>query len=270
MKFTLITSAALVILCIAHQGFSQGTLAPLYLSTNGDGTITPLQNGQLLEVGQDYEMTANPASGYVFSSWQPVNVFTSISIITNAGTVFGTTNMVYSPLPAYTYTTTLTFTMQPQMVIGGGDPILTESIGWQANFVAVPEPLDTMLIACGFLTVVVFRYFGSLGRIRVMSITRFALGMSLASFVFVTGCATSKPDSGQLDQLMRRTSALEQQVRDLEVANAELQKQVQKLQQQQPQTPIVPRWSPPQNPRVPPWGPPPTNPVPHLSPLETK
>jgi hypothetical protein len=98
---------------------------------------------------------------------------------------------------------------------------------------------------------------------------RFIFWLSLASIAFVTGCTTSKPDSEQIDQLMRRTSALEQQVHDLQVSNAELQLEVRGLQQQT-HNPQVPRWSPPQNPQVPPPNPPPKNQTPPLTPLDTK
>src|ERR1017187_1647497 len=88
-----------------------------------------------------------------------------------------------------------------------------------------------------------FRYRGSrrrsavaqlstLGHIRLMNITRFISWLTLASFVVLAGCTTSKPNSEQLDQLVHRTSALEQQVHNLEVSNAELQKQLRALQQQ--------------------------------------
>jgi hypothetical protein len=114
-----------------------------------------------------------------------------------------------------------------------------------------------------------------------MSVTRFIFWMSLASFAFVAGCTSSKPDSEQLDQLMRRTSALEQQVHALEVTNAELQLQVRALQERErlqpgappfrpPQFPGAPPSSPPQNPGVPPRSQPPSNEVPHLTPLDTK
>ena len=46
---TLVTFATV---CFARQSFAQGTLEPLFLFPTGDGSITPLQNGQLLEVGQ--------------------------------------------------------------------------------------------------------------------------------------------------------------------------------------------------------------------------
>ena len=60
----------------------------------------------------------------------------------------------------------------------------------------------------------------------------------------------------QLDQLTARTTRLEQKVRALELSNAELQQEVQRLQERKPQAP--------------PWGRPQTNQVPHLVPLQTK
>ncbi|HEV2436189.1 MAG TPA: filamentous hemagglutinin N-terminal domain-containing protein [Verrucomicrobiae bacterium] len=143
--------------CFPRQGCAQGTLAPLFLSTNGDGSITPLQNGQLLEVGQNYDMTALAGSGFAFSSWQPVHVFISISSVTNAGTTYSTTNIVFSPLPEYADAPSLTFTMQSPIVVAGGNPNVTENFGWQANFVPVPEPSDASFIACGFAAVMFLR-----------------------------------------------------------------------------------------------------------------
>jgi hypothetical protein len=95
--------------------------------------------------------------------------------------------------------------------------------------------------------------------------------MSLASLAFATGCAKSKPDSEQLDLLLRRSSALEQRVHDLEVSNTELRKQVRTLQErEQRQMPAVPPLTPPLIPRLPPRSQPPSNEEPHLTPLDTK
>lgn len=71
-RIALIILAVMLTASLAGQSYAQGTLAPLYLSTNGDGSITPLQSGQLLEVGQSYNITATPDSGFSFSSWQPL------------------------------------------------------------------------------------------------------------------------------------------------------------------------------------------------------
>jgi hypothetical protein len=43
--------------------------APLSLSTNGSGSVVGAVNGQELEVGRSYTLTAKPASGSVFSNW---------------------------------------------------------------------------------------------------------------------------------------------------------------------------------------------------------
>jgi hypothetical protein len=106
-----------------------------------------------------------------------------------------------------------------------------------------------------------------------MRITRFVFWLSLTSFALLAGCTTSKTDSEQLQQLMNRTSALEQQVHALKVANDQLQMQVRALQQQ-PQGPRQPIWGPPQIPLVPsspPQNPPPpANQPPRLTPIDTK
>jgi cyclophilin family peptidyl-prolyl cis-trans isomerase len=43
--------------------------APLTLYMNGLGSISPALNGQLLVVGNDYELTAIPTSGFIFANW---------------------------------------------------------------------------------------------------------------------------------------------------------------------------------------------------------
>jgi hypothetical protein len=105
-----------------------------------------------------------------------------------------------------------------------------------------------------------------------MRITRFISLISLASFVFVAGCGTPKPSAGQLDELTRRIGVLAQQVHDLEVSNAELQRQVRVLQERERQPiPGVPHWGLPPGPSVPPSKQPPSSPsAPRLTPIETK
>jgi len=145
-KFTLASLFILAMVCFGSQNYAQGTEAPLYLFTVGSGAVTPLQNGQLLEVGQSYDMTAIPDLGSTFGSWQAINVVVNIEHIPGQST---TTNVTIEPLAEYIQTPTLTFTMQaPTEVVSGFGAIIGNS-GWQANFEPVPEPLNIELIVYG-------------------------------------------------------------------------------------------------------------------------
>ena len=161
-KFMLILLVTLATVCFTRESRAQGTLAPLYLFTSGAGSITPFQNGDLLQVGQSNNMTAIPDSGYAFSSWQLVNVF----IITQTNFDSGgnpilppITSVDPSPVPQFTYQPELGFNVQPLMEISGGgqNPNIAEIVGWQANFVAVPEPSDAALVMFGFTLIACFR-----------------------------------------------------------------------------------------------------------------
>jgi hypothetical protein len=80
-------------LAVTYSAYSS-----LVMIINGNGTITPNLNGQNLQAGKSYSMTAKPATGYVFANW---------------------TGSVSANTP------TLTFVLQPGMVL-------------QANFVPNP------------------------------------------------------------------------------------------------------------------------------------
>jgi hypothetical protein len=122
---------------IASQARAQSTNAPLYVSINGSGNVSPLTNGEWLVVGQAYNMVAVPNPGFVFSNWEPVNVFTYTSITVNSD---GSTNMpvisvVASPIPNFTNQPSLDFVMQPVVVIYDSVSLtITKGAGWQANF----------------------------------------------------------------------------------------------------------------------------------------
>ncbi|MEI9960947.1 MAG: hypothetical protein WDM76_07375 [Limisphaerales bacterium] len=126
---------ALAAVSFNYQSYSQGVVsAPLFVFTNGSGTISPFQYGQLLNVGQSYDLTAIPNSGFVFSTWQPVNVFTITTALTNNnGDTLLISSLNTSPVPTYTTEPVLNFIMQPEVVIVA-NPLLTitGSSGWQA------------------------------------------------------------------------------------------------------------------------------------------
>ena len=152
-KFAFITMVGVAIVCFTRQGNGQGTVsyAPLHLFINGAGGVSPLLDGQMLEVGQSYTMTAIPDSGFAFSSWQPVNVFTFTSYVLDAGGGVSTNISVNaSPVPQYINTPSLSFTMEPVEVLfdNPGVMTLTRDSGWQANFEPVPEPSSLALIMC--------------------------------------------------------------------------------------------------------------------------
>lgn len=156
-KFVVVL-AALATVCFPSQSHSQGTLAALHLYTSGNGSVTPLQDGQLLVVGQTYDMEAVPDSDSVFSSWQGVNVFTFTQMqFDGAGNPLPPIiSTVPSLVPNYSYQPILEFTMQPDTVIQDSPGLtVVQSYGWQANFVSVPEPSSIALIVCG-LTAIFF------------------------------------------------------------------------------------------------------------------
>jgi formylglycine-generating enzyme required for sulfatase activity len=43
--------------------------APLTVSTNGKGSLSPALNGALLQIGKNYTLTAAPAAGFAFTNW---------------------------------------------------------------------------------------------------------------------------------------------------------------------------------------------------------
>jgi hypothetical protein len=140
-------------------GRAQGiSYAPLFVFTSGDGSTPPLQSGQSLEVGQSYSMEGIASPGYVFSSWQPVDVFTfTIFTVSNNATI-GYTYSQPSPVPEYTYEPVLEFTMQPEILIDNtAEVTIYQSFGWQVNFVPVPEPSSLELTGCGLAAILFFR-----------------------------------------------------------------------------------------------------------------
>ncbi len=160
-KCILSSLIVLASVCFVCQSYSQGSLTPLYLFISGSGSITSLQDGQLLEVGTDYQMTAVPDTDFTFGSWQPVKVFVFTEVVRGlSGDLTAITSMTLIPIASYTSTASLAFTMQPEQVLLNVPSVgtITESSGWQANFVPIPEPSDGAFIIYGFTSFILFRY----------------------------------------------------------------------------------------------------------------
>ena len=140
-RFKLIPLAIVIAASSAARTSAQTTLAPLPLFINGGGSVAPLTNGEVLEVGQTYNMVATPHPGFVFVSWEPVDVFTLTSTIIDTISWPGhiltnvDVSVILSPLPIYTNEPSLSFIMQPvDLLYDTNGNTLTRSRGWQANF----------------------------------------------------------------------------------------------------------------------------------------
>src|SRR5262245_35108477 len=104
MKSVRFIIAAIVLVVITAGGaaevYGQETNASLALFIKGGGSVAPLTNGQLLVVGQSYNMVATPDAGYVFDNWQPVNVFTTTNFVVDTnGVTIPVVSTVVSPMP---------------------------------------------------------------------------------------------------------------------------------------------------------------------------
>ena len=51
------------------RSFNYVIVSPLTLTINGSGTVSPNLNGQLLDVGASYKITAKPNTGNIFAGW---------------------------------------------------------------------------------------------------------------------------------------------------------------------------------------------------------
>src|SRR4030095_199706 len=54
---------------VASRTVTNIVAAPLTVAVTGSGPVSPNYNGQWLEVGRSYTMTATAASGFSFDSW---------------------------------------------------------------------------------------------------------------------------------------------------------------------------------------------------------
>jgi hypothetical protein len=120
-----------------------GASAPLSLTINGQGRVLPFEDGEQLPIGWSFVMTAIPDHGYVFTGWQKVNVttITQFTVDLEGDPNPPVISTVVSPVPGFIRQPTLRFQVQtPTVITDSPEPItITESIGWQANFVSIRD-----------------------------------------------------------------------------------------------------------------------------------
>lgn len=118
---------------------SGGSQAPLVLFINGPGRVLRFHDGQMLEVGLEYRAQAIPDRGAVFIGWNRVNVFTDTEVVyDSSNNPTGNRTIVTSaPVPISIRSPDLRFAVQPATVLLDipGVRSLTQTTGWQANFV---------------------------------------------------------------------------------------------------------------------------------------
>lgn len=78
---------------------------PVVIETNGEGTVTPIHNGESLEIGKKYTMTAKADKGFAFTNW---DVYSGLPVVTSLA---ASPNRVVSTLLYVTNTARLSFTM---------------------------------------------------------------------------------------------------------------------------------------------------------------
>lgn len=95
--------------------------APIVVQTNGTGTVSPNYNGQMLEIGKSYSMTATAGAGFMFANWSgsvPTNgptvkfIMASDLVLTaNFVDIQKPTVSIANPPSAKTYTNSQTVTL---------------------------------------------------------------------------------------------------------------------------------------------------------------
>lgn len=83
---------------ITTRSFRYVIVSAFTLTTNGSGTVTPALNGQLLEIGTSYTLTAKPLTGYIFAGWSgDVAADTSVLTFTMQSNLMVQANFIPNP-----------------------------------------------------------------------------------------------------------------------------------------------------------------------------
>ncbi len=107
--------------------------------------------------GRIVEVAALPDAGFIFGSWQQVNIFTFEQITIDAN---GNPNPPLSPRSRHRFrrpssNPSSISPMQPEMVLLNNPGVrnVTQSSGWQANFTPAPEPTVLALTTFGLMII---------------------------------------------------------------------------------------------------------------------
>jgi hypothetical protein len=124
---------------LAAQATTADSCAPLLLYTNGAGSFSPYQCGQMLQTGQVYSVSAIPNRGFHFHFWQQVKVTVAVkTVIYPSSAIVSSTNTVITPTPARSKEATMKFHVEaPTVQVNEDNPgttVTTRSLGWEANF----------------------------------------------------------------------------------------------------------------------------------------
>lgn len=124
---------------LAAQETSADSCAPLLLYTNGAGSFSPYQCGQMVQTGQVYTVSAIPNHGYHFRVWRQVKVAVAVkTIIYPSSAIVVTTNTVITPTSVRNRKATMIINVEaPTVQVTEDDPgttVTTKSSGWEANF----------------------------------------------------------------------------------------------------------------------------------------
>lgn len=137
-RIVLILAVMLAVQRLPAQSGTEGPSAPLLLCTNGCGTISPYNNGQMLEVGHNYTLSACPASGFSFDGWRQVTMATTVQVTRYPSDAWEITTNTYVVRRGRIFVHSL-YIIVPAVSVsvssnGPSVTTVTRTEGWEADF----------------------------------------------------------------------------------------------------------------------------------------